>query len=154
MNATIISPTLTQMRAYDGDARFCVLQTSLHADVDTPITAFAKLAAGKEQAFLLESAESGGRFGRWSFMGAEVIERLQLRDGVATWQRGDRESNEPFTDPLLPIRARLAEWTTWAQGDVPPFSGGPLATSVLTASGISSQCRCRRATASACPTRR
>ena len=117
-------PTLDEVLAYRGDAGFAVLQASMHADVDTPITAFAKLAEGEQTAFLLESAESGGRFGRWSFMGAQVRERLELRDGVARSFIGDSVEEQPFADPLDPIAARLAAWKPWQSADLPPFSGG------------------------------
>ncbi|HTP24371.1 MAG TPA: anthranilate synthase component I, partial [Anaeromyxobacteraceae bacterium] len=42
----------------------------IEADTETPVSAFLKLARGKQQAFLLESVEGGERSARFSFLGA------------------------------------------------------------------------------------
>jgi anthranilate synthase component 1 len=41
----------------------------LLADLTTPVAAFARLAASEPRAFLLESVEHAGPWGRWSFIG-------------------------------------------------------------------------------------
>ena len=55
------------------------------ADLETPVSAFAKLRA-LGGAFLLESAEGGERMGRYSFIGVLPRATLVFRDGTAsTW---------------------------------------------------------------------
>jgi len=39
------------------------------ADLDTPVSAFMKLAADKKESFLLESIEGGEKLARYSFLG-------------------------------------------------------------------------------------
>ncbi|HBT42581.1 MAG TPA: anthranilate synthase component I, partial [Rhodospirillaceae bacterium] len=48
-----------------------VLWTSLVADVETPVSAFLKLARGKPYSFVLESVEGGAVRGRYSFIGLD-----------------------------------------------------------------------------------
>ncbi len=46
-----------------------VVWTSLIADLETPVSAFLKLAAGRPNTFLFESVEGGTTIGRYSFLG-------------------------------------------------------------------------------------
>ena len=41
----------------------------LNADLDTPVTAYLKVAQGERVSFLLESVEAGEKLGRYSFIG-------------------------------------------------------------------------------------
>src|SRR5919199_6479867 len=52
------------------------------ADLQTPLGAFLRVAAGEPYAFLLESVEGGERVARYSFLGArpEMIVRGRGRD--------------------------------------------------------------------------
>ncbi len=120
----MIEPTLDEVVAYGGDASHAVLCAAYHADIDTPITVFDKLAGDGSVAFLLESADSGGAFGRWSFLGARVHERLELQDGVGTWHRKGEKETFSFIDPLVPVQQRLADWSAWSTATLPPFHGG------------------------------
>nr|MBF0223294.1 hypothetical protein [Desulfobulbaceae bacterium] len=43
------------------------------ADLDTPLTAFAKVAIDKNHAFLLESVQGGEKWGRYSFIGFDPL---------------------------------------------------------------------------------
>ncbi|MFZ1414766.1 MAG: anthranilate synthase component I [Defluviicoccus sp.] len=51
----------------EGEAQ--VVWTTLVADLETPVSAFLKLAEGRPNAFLLESVEGGAFRGRYSFIG-------------------------------------------------------------------------------------
>ena len=50
------------------------------ADLDTPVSAFRKLAP-LEPRFLLESVEGGERLARYSFLGLGEAMRLRIEDG-------------------------------------------------------------------------
>ena len=59
------------------------------ADLETPVSAFSKLAAGiggGRHAFLLESVEGGERWGRYSFIGVDPFLVMVCRDGVVSWE--------------------------------------------------------------------
>ena len=81
------------------------------ADLETPVTAFAKLRP-LGGAFLLESAEGGERMGRFSFIGVAPRE-------VLTFRAGDGPA-----DPIAALRTRLARYHRAPHGGLPRFSGG------------------------------
>lgn len=43
------------------------------ADLDTPLSLFAKIAENSEQVFLFESMEGGEKWGRYSFIGFDPL---------------------------------------------------------------------------------
>src|ERR1019366_2025464 len=77
-----VSPSLEEVVALAADHNLIPLRHEFVADCETPVSAFLKLR-GDGPACLLESAEQGKRFGRYSFIGfhpREVI-RWRLADG-------------------------------------------------------------------------
>ncbi|HKZ96689.1 MAG TPA: anthranilate synthase component I, partial [Hyphomicrobiaceae bacterium] len=48
-----------------------VVWTRLVADLETPVSAYLKLAGGRPMSFLLESVEGGAARGRYSVIGLE-----------------------------------------------------------------------------------
>lgn len=93
------------------------------ADVDTPVSAFQKLG-DSENAFLLESAEGGKRFGRYSFLGNEPYLVVTCRDGKVTVRNGDVENTEEVSNPLDIIKRILSQYRPASLPDFPPFCGG------------------------------
>jgi anthranilate synthase component 1 len=80
--------------------------TFLQSDVETPISLFLRLA-GNGQGILLESAEVGGRWGRYSVAAADFLLCLVCRDGNADLSVQDRRleslrslHGRPFPDGL------------------------------------------------------
>jgi anthranilate synthase component 1 len=49
---------------------------SLTADLETPVSAFLRLAAGEPECFMLESVEGGERVGRYTFIGVRPTRRI------------------------------------------------------------------------------
>ena len=78
------------------------------ADLETPVSAFAKLRS-LGGAFLLESAEGGERMGRFSFIGVAPREVVSFT---------------PDEDPLATLRAALARYRREPIAGLPRFSGG------------------------------
>ena len=56
--------------ALAGDRRVIPVVRRLLADAETPVGAYRKLARDEPGTFLLESAEHGGVWSRWSIVGA------------------------------------------------------------------------------------
>jgi anthranilate synthase component 1 len=83
--------------------------TDLLADLETPVSAFAKLR-GHGPAFLLESVEGGEHVSRYSFLGCNPRKVLSARPGD--------------TDPLQQLEAELARYRPVAIPGLPPFTGG------------------------------
>ena len=55
------------------------------ADGETPLGVYRKLAADRPGTFLLESAENGRSWSRWSFIGAGAPSALTIRGDEAVW---------------------------------------------------------------------
>ena len=80
-----ISPTLEEFRDLAVDRRFIPVTQRLLADAITPVGLYATLAADRPGTFLLESAEHGRSWSRWSFVGVEAPAALTERGGEACW---------------------------------------------------------------------
>jgi anthranilate synthase component 1 len=95
----------------------------LLADAETPVGAYRKLAAGRPGTFLLESAEHGGVWSRYSIVGVHCAATLTERGGRAVWS-GIGPEDHP-DDPLEALRDALVRLHTPPHGpDLPPFTGG------------------------------
>ncbi|MBT1177974.1 anthranilate synthase component I [Bifidobacterium callimiconis] len=57
----------------------------LLADSLTPVGFYERLAAGRSGTFILESAEYGGSWSRYSFIGVNSIAQLRSNNGQADW---------------------------------------------------------------------
>jgi anthranilate synthase component I len=86
------------------------LRHTFVADTETPVSAYLKLRGGGPS-FLLESAEQGQRFGRWSFLGFRP--RTVIR-----WREGDPG------DPYAMVQAELDRYRIAPLEGLPPFAGG------------------------------
>ena len=73
-----------ETRIAAGDRVVPVLR-EVFADGETPIGVYRKLAQGTPGAFLLESAEQGGIWSRWSFIGVRAFGVLTEEHGAARW---------------------------------------------------------------------
>ena len=94
------------------------------ADAETPLSAYRKLADSRPGTFLLESAENGRSWSRWSFIGAGAPSALTVRDGQAVWL-GEAPHDAPTGgDPLRALHETLELLATGALPGLPPLSGG------------------------------
>ncbi len=93
------------------------------ADLETPLSVYAKLS-GRGPSFLLESAEHGERWGRYSFVGLDPFLILRGKDGAVSW---DGDPPEGATRADGPLEA-LAKATDALSGPVldglPPLHSG------------------------------
>jgi anthranilate synthase component I len=98
------------------------------ADSETPLSAYRKLAANRPGTFLLESAENGRSWSRWSFIGAGAPSALTVRDGEAVWLGAVPQDAPTGGDPLQALRTTLELLATddpsRSSLGLPPLSGG------------------------------
>jgi len=94
------------------------------ADLETPVSAFLKLAR-TPNAFLLESVEEANTWGRYSIIGVSPEVIISTRGNEATIRRGKKTQTIPLTgDPLTLLQGILSEYTLPETDGLPPFSGG------------------------------
>src|SRR5438034_8275757 len=88
-----------------------VVWTTLVADLETPVSAFLKIAGGRPMSFLLESVEGGAVRGRYSIIGLEPDLVWRARDDRAEINRSARRDGEAFVPcnepPLAALRALI-----------------------------------------------
>ena len=105
------------------DIRLLPLVRERLADLETPVSAFAKLRS-LGGAFLLESAEGGERMGRFSFIGVAPRATLTFSGGTMTVdERGDVRTVDA-RDPLAALRTYMSRFRRETGRDLPRFSGG------------------------------
>ncbi|MBW3086396.1 Anthranilate synthase component 1 [Austwickia sp. TVS 96-490-7B] len=96
----------------------------LLADGETPVGVYRKLAGGRAGTFLLESAEHGGVWSRYSFVGVSSRAVLTESGGSARWC-GDVPAGLPTQgDPVSVLRDSLAALTCPPIPGLPPLTGG------------------------------
>lgn len=119
-------PELFAERYREGEAQ--LVWTTLVADLETPVSAFVKIAAGRPMSFLLESVEGGATRGRYSIIGLEpdIIWRAQGdRAEINRAALSDAEAFVPCQQPPLDaLRALLAESRIAVPEGLPPMAAG------------------------------
>jgi anthranilate synthase component I len=105
-----------------GTARLVRHSRLYRADCDTPLAIFARLSRGESRAFLLESAEGGETWARYSFLGiGGLVEVTGFEDRVEV-RRGD--TTERLRPGLEAVRALLAELRPEEDALPERFAGG------------------------------
>ncbi|ADU48150.1 anthranilate synthase, component I [Intrasporangium calvum DSM 43043] len=107
-----------------GHTRVIPVVRRVLADAETPVGVYRKLAKSEPGTFLLESAEHGGVWSRYSIVGARCAATLTERDGQAHWI-GDPPVGLPQSgDPAAAVRDTVAALATPRIPGLPPLTGG------------------------------
>ena len=98
----------------------------LLADSETAVGVYRKLAGNRPGTVLLESAEQGKQWSRYSFVGVRSAGVLTERDGVTQWLGEDLPglTDDLPTDPLDAVRTLARRLRTPRAPGLPPLTGG------------------------------
>jgi anthranilate synthase component 1 len=96
----------------------------LLADAETPVGVYRKLARDEPGTFLLESAEHGGVWSRYSIVGARSAATLTEQDGRAHWIGTPPVGLPTDGDPTAALRDTVATLATARIPGLPPLTGG------------------------------
>ena len=120
----MLYPLLDQFKEFAKSGNLIPVYREVVADLETPLTLFTKLE--KEQnAFLLESAEKGGKFSRYSFIGANPSWVLTATKGhYRLVEKGVVRDFDSIRDPLTELQSIMAPYKPVAHGELPLFYGG------------------------------
>ncbi|MCF6301985.1 MAG: anthranilate synthase component I [Devosiaceae bacterium] len=98
------------------------------ADLETPVSTYLKLAAGRTNCFMLESVENGDTKGRFSMIGLEPDLILKVENGTASVNRNAATNANAFEPvkarPLDALRALVSESQIVVPKGVPAQSAG------------------------------
>ncbi|KLN61365.1 anthranilate synthase component I [Kiloniella spongiae] len=105
-----------------------VVWTTLIADLETPVSAFLKLAERRANSFLFESVEGGNTIGRYSFIGFDPDLVWRCNGPKAEINRQYKTSPDAFVDEndtaLESLRKLVAECRFDLPEDFPPMAAG------------------------------
>lgn len=119
-----VSPDLDGFRDWARDRRVIPVVRRLLADGLTAVGLFEVLCGDRAGTFLLESAEQGRTWSRYSFVGVRCAAMLTDADGTAEWH-GHAPVGVPTSGPTLDVlRDTVATLRTPALPDLPPLTGG------------------------------
>lgn len=124
----LISPTRDEFRELARERRVIPVRLKVVADALTPIGLYRALATDDGEAqpgtFLLESAHEGGRWDRYSFVGARSKSTLTTKDGEVFWQGITPQGAPVDGDPVEAVAKTLAMLHTEPLSDLPPLTSG------------------------------
>lgn len=100
----------------------------LFADSETPMGLYRKLSRGAGS-FLLESADQGGKWSRYSFLGVAVHGILSQEGSRAVWRDYGMSATMAFGEklpekPLDALELLHRRWLSEPIPGLPPFAGG------------------------------
>ena len=96
---------------------------TLTADLETPVSAFLRVAQQEPEAFLLESVEGGEHVGRYTFIGIEPYKKIVSRGtAIKVEEGGKRRSFEG--DIFVELKRALGGHTPARLAGLPPFTAG------------------------------
>ena len=106
-------PTLEKIKEMAGQGNLAPVFRSINADLETPVSAYLKVAHGP-YSFLLESVEGGERIGRYSFIGTNPYKVAKT---------GAKEELGEI-DPLIPVQEEMDKYHLVKVEGLPGFHGG------------------------------
>ena len=116
--------TLEEFRAFAAEFNVIPVSRRYLADSQTPLSLYSRLAENRAGTFLLESAEHGGVWSRYSFIGINSVATLTARDGVAVWD-GTAPAGAPTgIDPLEALKLTSNHLRSPHIPHLPPLTGG------------------------------
>jgi len=93
------------------------------ADLETPVSAFLRIAQDQPEAFLLESVEGGEHVGRYTFIGIQPYKKIVARGTSITVEEG-RGKKTFEGDIFAELKQALSGHTPARLPGLPPFTTG------------------------------
>jgi len=104
-----IYPSYTEFCRLASRGNLIPVYREILADLETPVSAFMKMAGKEHSSFLLESVEHGEKVGRYSFIGCRPTAIIEGKKGE---------------DVLAQMEARMREFKLVKNDALPSFCGG------------------------------
>ncbi len=118
-------PTRDEFRDMLDEGSVVPVGIKILADKETPVSILSLFAESSPDLFLLESAEGGEHWGRYSFLGIAAHANITVFSRDVVVRRGIEEQRIPHgNDPFTVLRAIIAPYTLAPMPGLPPFCGG------------------------------
>jgi len=120
---TAIAPSRAEFLELAASHTLVPVYRTLTADLETPVSAFLRLAAKEPQSFLLESVEGGEKVGRYTFIGVRPYRTILSRGkSIEIQERGKARTLQGDVFALL--KELLAGQKPAHIAGLPPFTCG------------------------------
>src|SRR5271165_5465745 len=96
---------------------------TLTADLETPVSAFLRIAADEPECFLLESVEGGEKVGRYTFIGVRPLRKMVARGSSIRITEG-RRARTVEGDIFALLKEALSGHRAARLSGLPPFTAG------------------------------
>ena len=117
-------PSFSEFRQMAEQGNLIPVYQEFLADTETPVSAYLKIKH-KAFSYLLESADRGERWGRYSFIGYKPFLIVLLRDRDLEIRKGPEKTVvKGIRNPLDVMRDLSLEFKPVVSKDLPPFQGG------------------------------
>ncbi|RJP33237.1 MAG: anthranilate synthase component I [Candidatus Omnitrophota bacterium] len=121
-------PTFERFQELSQQGNMIPVYRVIMADLDTPVSAFIKLAEDDHpHAFLLESVEQGEKLGRYSFIGVNPSHIFICRGNTLIQINGEKRIEHQLNkdkDPLTVLQQFMSRYKAVEVEGLPPFFGG------------------------------
>ncbi len=121
----MITPDIQTFKQLASQGNLVPIYREIMADLDTPVSAFLKVAEGHRYAFLLESVHGGEKWGRYSILGMDPSARFQANgDRVEIHHTGQPVEVITGQDPMVVLKNFMARYQPVTVPGLPRFHGG------------------------------
>jgi anthranilate synthase component 1 len=117
-------PSFSEFKAMAEQGNLIPVYQELLADTETPVSTYLKIR-DKAYSYLLESADSGTKWGRYSFIGYKPYLTIISRGKDVEIREGDKnEALSDVSNPLLVLRQISEKFRQVTIRGLSPFQGG------------------------------
>ncbi len=120
----MIHPAIDEFKAIARRGALVPVYREIVADLETPVTAYLKVAKNQPYSFLLESVEQADTLGRYSFIGVNPSLIFRSKGNTVTLVRNGREASFTSENPLDELRKLMGEYESVEVPGIPAFHGG------------------------------
>jgi anthranilate synthase component 1 len=117
-------PSFSEFKVMAEQGNLIPVYQELLADTETPVSTYLKIR-DKAYSYLLESADSGTKWGRYSFIGYKPhLTIISRGTGVELWEGDEKETLTNVSNPLLVLRQISKKFRQVTIRGLSPFQGG------------------------------
>jgi anthranilate synthase component 1 len=121
---THTTPNLNEFTGLARTHTLVPVTRSVPADLETPVSAFLRVAAHEPEAFLLESVEGGETIGRYTFIGIRPFRTMTAAGTTITESIAGAPSVTRTGDIFAELKSALAGHAPARLPGLPPFTSG------------------------------
>jgi anthranilate synthase component 1 len=119
-----IRPSFSEFEHLAEEGNLIPLYQEILADTDTPVSTYLKIK-DKSFSYLLESADGGERWGRYSFIGYKpFLTVLSRKQEIEIREKDEKRILRDVENPLHALRDLIQEIRPVTIQELPPFQGG------------------------------